>query len=217
MLLPVAALAITDAESILTHHLQALAGLTPDELRLADGLWTRRAIAKNEFFNFRNAVCRHVVFVVRGLFRVYYVDPATSKEHNVFFVAENTFLTSLKSLLTHEGCPYYVAAVEDAELWIIGVEPLQRLYAAAHGWERFGRRLAEQYLILHQAKAESLLFQSAEERYLGLLAQVPGITNRVSLGHIASYLGIQGPSLSRIRAKLGAAKQPSALQQSRNV
>ena len=46
---------------------------------------------------------------------------------------------------------------------------------------------------------------------------MPGITNRVSLGHIASYLGIQGPSLSRIRAKLGAAKQPSALQQSRNV
>ena len=50
------------------------------------------------------------------------------------------------------------------------VEPLQRLYAASHGWERLGWRLAEQYLILHQAKAESLLFQSAEERYLGLLA-----------------------------------------------
>ena len=203
-MLPSTAPLTADAESLLTRHLQAFAGLTPAELRLAEGLWTRRMVAKNEFFNFRNAVCRHVGYVVRGLFRVYYVDPATIQEHNVFFVAENIFLTSLKSLLTHEGCPYFIAAVEESELWVINIEPLQRLYVASHGWERFGRLLAEQYLILHQAKAESLLFQSAEERYLGLLAQMPGITNRLSLGHIASYLGIQGPSLSRIRANLSA-------------
>lgn len=59
---------------------------------------------------------------------------------------------------------------------------------------------------MHQGKAESLLFQTAEQRYLGLLAQSPGIANHVSLGCIASYLGIQGPSLSRIRAQLGKAK-----------
>ena len=203
MLPPVTALPTADAESVLAHHLQVFAGLSPADLRLADGLWTRRTVARNEFFNFRNAVCRHIGFVLHGLFRVYYVDPVTALEHNLFFVAEHTFLTSLKSLLTQQGCPYFIAAVEDSELWVIGAEPLQQLYAASHGWERFGRRLAEQYLVLQQAKAESLLFQSAEERYLGLLAQLPGITNRVSLGHIASYLGIQGPSLSRIRANLG--------------
>jgi len=62
------------------------------------------------------------------------------------------------------------------------------------------------YFVLQQAKAESLLFQTAEQRYLGLLAQFSGITNRVSLGHIASCLGIQGPSLSRVRAPLGKGK-----------
>jgi CRP-like cAMP-binding protein len=107
-------------------------------------------------------------------------------------------------MLTQEACPYYIAALEDAELLIISIEQVQQLYAQSHGWERFGRLLAEQYLIAQQAKAESLLFQSAEERYVSLLAQFPGITNRVSLGHIASYLGIKGPSLSRIRAQLGA-------------
>jgi DNA-binding MarR family transcriptional regulator len=56
--------------------------------------------------------------------------------------------------------------------------------------------------VLHQAKAEALLFQSAEQRYLGLLQQFPSVTNRVSLGHIASYLGITGPSLSRVRTQL---------------
>jgi len=189
--------------TLLIQSLQAFAGLSEDDLRLAEGSWTLRGIAKNEFFNFRNSVCRHVGFIVSGLFRVYYVDPVTSEEHNVFFVPERQFLTSLKSLLTGEACPYYIAALEDAQLLVITTEQLHRLYDQSHGWERFGRRLAEQYVVFQQAKTESLLFQSAEERYLTLLQQFPGITNRVPLGHIASYLGIKGPSLSRIRAQLG--------------
>jgi len=190
-------------QDLLAQHLRAFAHLSDDDLRLAAPHWTPRTIAKNEFFNYRNAVCRSVGFIVKGLFRVYYVDPATQTEHTVIFVPEGAFLTSLKSLLTQEACPYYIAALEDAELLVISVEQLQQLYAQAHGWERFGRLLAEQYLVFQQAKGESLLFQSAEQRYLGLLQQFPGITQRVSLGHIASYLGIQPPSLSRIRAQLG--------------
>ena len=189
--------------TLLNQRLQAFADLSEDDLRLAEGSWTLRRIAKNDFFNFRNSVCRHVGFIVSGLFRVYYVDPVTSEEHNVFFVPEGQFLTSLKSLLTGEACPYYIAALEDAEMVVITTEQLHQLYAQSHGWERFGRRLAEQHVIFQQGKAESLLFQSAEQRYLTLVQQFPGITNRVSLGHIASYLGIKGPSLSRIRAQLG--------------
>ena len=191
--------------ALLAQYLQAFADLSPADLRLADGAWTPRTIAKNELFNFRNSVCRHVGFIVSGLFRVYYVDPATAEEHDLFFVPEGTFLTSLKSLLTQEVCPYYIAALEDAELLVISLDQLAGLYAQSHGWERFGRKLAEQYFLLQQGRAESLLFQSAEQRYLALLQQFPGITNRVSLGHIASYLGIRPPSLSRIRAQLGQA------------
>lgn len=197
--------AVTPHE-LLAEQLQAFAGLTQEDLRLAEGHWTRRTIARNEFFNFRNSVCQHVGFIVRGLFRVYYVDPIKALEHNLVFVPEGTFLTSLKSLITQEACPYYIAALEDAELLVISAGQLQKLYAQSHGWERFGRLLAEQHLVHSQAKAEAMLFQTAEQRYLTLLAQFPGITNRVPLGHIASYLGIKGPSLSRIRAQLGQQK-----------
>ena len=97
-----------------------------------------------------------------GLFRVYYVDFATAQEHNVFFVPEAMFLTSLKGLLTREVCPYYIAALEGAALLVIPIDQLQRLYSQSHGWERFGCLLAEQYLVFHQGKSESLLFQTAE-------------------------------------------------------
>jgi CRP-like cAMP-binding protein len=191
---------------LLTQQLQAFAHLSDEDLRLAEDYWTLRSIPRHEFFNFRNSVCQYVGFIVSGLFRVYYVDPATDLEHNVGFIPEGVFLTSLKSLLTQEACPYYIAALEDAELLVISVEQLHKLYNQSHGWERFGRLLAEQYLVTYQAKGEAMLFQSVEQRYLSLLVQFPGVTNRVSLGHIASYLGIKGPSLSRIRARLGKAK-----------
>jgi CRP-like cAMP-binding protein len=191
---------------LLAQQLRAFADISEDDLRLAEDYWTLRTIPRHEFFNFRNSVCRHIGFIVSGLFRVYYVDPTTAEEHDMLFVPEGTFLTSLKSLVTQEACPYYIAALEDAELLVLTIEQLYQLYAQSHGWERFGRLLAEQHLVYQQAKAESFLFQTAEQRYLSLLEQFPGVTNRVSLGHIASYLGIKGPSLSRIRAQLGQRK-----------
>jgi len=46
---------------------------------------------------------------------------------------------------------------------------------------------------------------SAEERYLQLLNNRPALIKNYSLKHIASYLGIQPGSLSRIRKDLSMA------------
>lgn len=187
---------------ILNTHLQQYAQLSETDVQLADEYWHARTIAKHDLFNFRHSVCRQVGFILKGLFRVYYIDPKTEQEHNLYFIPELAFLTSLKSLLTQTTCPYLIEALEDAELLVIDYDRLQQLYAQSHGWERFGRLLAEQYFMFNQNRSESLLTQTAEERYVDLLTKQPNILNRVSLGHISSYLGIKGPSLSRIRAQL---------------
>lgn len=51
-------------------------------------------------------------------------------------------------------------------------------------------------------RVEGFLFQSPEDRYQELIDRHPDIFNSVPLYHIASYLGIQGPSLSRIRKRM---------------
>ena len=193
---------VFSAQRVLQYHLQAFAQLSEADCRLADDSWYLRTIAKHDFFNFQNSVCRQVGFVLKGLFRVYYIDPKTDQEHNLYFITEHTFLTSLKSLLAQTTCPYLIEALEDAELLVIDYDRLQQLYDQSHGWERFGRILAEQYFMVNQSRSESLLTQTAEERYVDLVEKQPDILNRVSLGHISSYLGIKGPSLSRIRAQV---------------
>ena len=194
---------MTDSQqAVLKDRLQQFAQLSDADVHLSNGFWNSRTMAKHDLFNFQNSVCRQVGFILKGLFRVYYIDPKTEQEHNLYFVPEYAFLTSLKGLLTQTTCPYLIEALEDAELAVIDYDHLQQLYAQSHGWEHFGRLLAEQYFMFNQSRSESLLTQTAEERYVDLLTNQPDILNRVSLGHISSYLGIKGPSLSRIRAQL---------------
>ncbi|RRB04775.1 Crp/Fnr family transcriptional regulator [Larkinella rosea] len=190
--------------TVLHDHLHQFAQLSEEDWQLGNPFWHVRAMPKHDYFNFRNSVCRQVGFILKGLFRVYYIDPKTELEHNLYFIPEHAFLTSLKGLLTQTTCPYLIEALEDAELLVIDRDHLQQLYAQSHGWERFGRLLAEQYFLFNQMRSESLLTQTAEDRYVDLLNNFPDILNRVSLGHISSYLGIKGPSLSRIRAQVAA-------------
>ncbi len=189
-------------QAVLHQHLHQFANLSEADMQLADPFWQVRHMARPDLFTFTNSVCRQLGFVLKGFFRVYYVDPRTEQEHNMYFLAEHTFLTSLKGLLTQTTCPYLIEALEDCELLVIDYERLLQLYAQSHAWERFGRLLAEQYFMINQSRSESLLTQTAEERYVDLLDNHPDILNRVSLGHISSYLGIKGPSLSRIRAQI---------------
>ncbi|GAB3560878.1 hypothetical protein GCM10027578_00290 [Spirosoma luteolum] len=192
----------SDSYPLLRQQLNELADLSDADYALGAPYWTLRTIPRHDYFNFRNSVCRHVGLVLSGLFRVYYLDPVSAQEHNLFFIPDGQFLASLKSMVTQTACPYSIEAMEDARLLVIENDDLQRLYAQSHGWERFGRRLAEQYLVLTQSRSESLLTKTAEERYIDFMTTYPDLHNRLSLGHISSYLGIRGPSLSRIRAQL---------------
>jgi len=55
-----------------------------------------------------------------------------------------------------------------------------------------------------ESRVESFQFENAEERYLNFMKQNPDLYNRISLSHLSTYLGIQRPSLSRIRKKIAS-------------
>ena len=67
--------------------------------------------------------------------------------------------------------------------------------------ETIGRIMAEEYCKIMEERIMSLHTQSAEQRYQTLLREQAEVSQRISLGHIASYLGITQETLSRIRKK----------------
>jgi CRP-like cAMP-binding protein len=61
-------------------------------------------------------------------------------------------------------------------------------------------------LVFVVSRNKALLYNSPEERYLRLMKERPKVMERVPLQYIASYLGIQPESLSRIRKRLATGK-----------
>jgi CRP-like cAMP-binding protein len=176
--------------------------LTGKDISESMPLWRTRKIAKGDFFNMQNVVCNDLGLVVKGIFRIYYNDPQTSEEKNIFFSSENQFVVSFRSFITRYPCYYFIEAMEDAELVIISYKDLHDLYEKYPNWGKFGRLLAELFFNYSQARTEEFLFNSHEERYIKLLDEHPNIVNRIPAYHISSYLGITNPSLSRIRKRI---------------
>ncbi|HZH95185.1 MAG TPA: cyclic nucleotide-binding protein, partial [Flavisolibacter sp.] len=64
------------------------------------------------------------------------------------------------------------------------------------------RVLLEKYYTLSEQRLYSLRMQRSRERYEYLLEHHPELVLRVPLKYLASYLGIQEETLSRIRSRL---------------
>jgi CRP-like cAMP-binding protein len=187
---------------ILNQHLAKFAALNNKDISDSRPFWRTRKIAKGDFFNMQNVVCNDLGLVVKGIFRIYYNDPVTSEERNIFFFSENQFVVSFRSFITRYPCYYYIEAMEDSELIVISYHDLNSLYDSHPNWGKFGRLLAELFFNYSQARTEEFLFNSPEERYVKMLDEHPNIVDRIPSYHISSYLGIANPSLSRIRKRI---------------
>ena len=91
--------------------------------------------------------------------------------------------------------------MEDAEVITFSQEVLLANYNKSKNWERFGRIMAEACYKKMNDRMESFLFLNGEQRYKLLVKNEPHILDRVPLYHIASYLGLERESLSRLRKK----------------
>jgi CRP-like cAMP-binding protein len=184
----------------LKTSLERLLPLTPGEFVQFAALLTPRRLTKHEGWLRAGEVCTHIAFINRGCLRYYYLKDGN--EFNGQFFFEGAWVGEYQSFLTGQPSTQYIDALEDTELFVMPRTDLQTLYNEQPVFERFGRLVAENVVIGSQRRTASLLFDSPEERYLKLIAERPKVVERIPLHHIASYLGIQPESLSRIRKRL---------------
>ncbi|WP_353181761.1 Crp/Fnr family transcriptional regulator [Parapedobacter lycopersici] len=143
---------------------------------------------------------RDLYFVVKGIARVYYHHHAN--EVTLCFGAEGEALISLKSYITDQPGYENIELLEPCELIQLKTADLQHLYATDIHLANWGRKLAEQELIKTEERLMSRQFKTATARYSELMTHHPHLLLRVQLGHIASYLGVNQVTLSRIRADI---------------
>lgn len=142
-----------------------------------------------------------IYFIVKGAVRIYYLNK-DGQEKNTWFLFENELVVSVHSFFASQASFEYIKTMEDCSLIVLSRKKLEQLYEKFLSFNIIGRKLTELYYIRNEAQANSLRMHAAKERYGQLIAAHPQILQRVSLGHIASYLGISAETLSRIRSQL---------------
>jgi CRP-like cAMP-binding protein len=180
----------------------AVSGMSQEDFNLSLAYWQVKSYKKGEFYNEYKNVCKYLGLVLEGVFRIYKYNESTSTEKNMLFFTDDQFMTSYKSFFSQQSCDYYTEAMTPASVLYIHYDDLQHLYKTSPAWGRFGRILAEYALNAVMNNTEGFLFKTPEDRYQELIKNHPGIFGSVPLYHIASYLGIEGPSLSRIRKRM---------------
>ncbi len=189
---------------VITQSLRKLVDFTDEELFLFMQRLKPVTLKKYAFYLKEGQVCKAMVLVNKGGLR--YFSRSEKGDYTIGFAFEGEWLGDYESFLLQSPSPDFIEAIEDCELFTLNYADMHGLYEHSQRFERFGRLIAEKLFIDTAKSKRNLMIQSAEERYLELLTSQPHIFERLPQHLIASYLGIQPQSLSRIRAKISNVK-----------
>ncbi|NLR57277.1 Crp/Fnr family transcriptional regulator [Chitinophaga polysaccharea] len=138
-----------------------------------------------------------IYFIATGIVRVYTLH--NGKEISLDFLFPRSFCASYASFITQQPAAVNIQAIMPVTGYAFHYADLQQLYHASHQSERIGRLIAEQQYLRKYNRELSFLQYSAQERYAQLLQEHPEVIQHIPIKQIASYLGIEPESLSRIR------------------
>ncbi|MBN2611080.1 MAG: Crp/Fnr family transcriptional regulator [Bacteroidales bacterium] len=140
---------------------------------------------------------RYFHYIVKGSGRVYYLR--NGLDITDYFAMDGQFIGGIESLFTREPSHKAIELTEDSIVQSFLYTDFEALCNRFHDIEKLGRKMAIFGFLEGKKRIESIRFLSAAERYSELEKKYPGISNRIPLKHIASYLGTTQVSISRIR------------------
>jgi len=136
-----------------------------------------------------------------GLVRLFYTTP-DGKERNKAFYRAGQVTGPVSAAITASAAPFSIQCLEPTQAICFRYADLQR--AAEHNAQiaRLYRDMLAEAFIRNEQREAILLTCNAEQRYQWLLQHEPDLPERVAQLHVASYLGVDAVSLSRIKRKL---------------
>ena len=169
------------------NYLKLFSDATSEELAILRSELTIKEFRKKDFFFESGQIQKNMGYVCKGLLRRYYINDKGNK---------------ITTFIRQKPTKYFMECLEPSIIIELSYEKIQDGYNRFKNNEKYGRLTAEYVLTVQTDRVESFLFENAEERYLNFIEKNKDIINRISLSHLASYLGIERQSLSRIRSKI---------------
>ena len=187
------------------QHFNEKVPLTEDEQEFIKNYLTVKKLRKRQYLLQEGDVCKCVAFVEKGVLRLYRVNEDGS-EHIVAFALEGFFITDLYSFLTNETSTYNIDAIEDSELVLITRSASDELRKLSPKYQEFIFQSTSEAYIQSEKRITSTISLNLEERYKELTANYPDIIQRIPQHMVASYMGLNPETLSRVRKRISINK-----------
>ncbi|RXM48593.1 cyclic nucleotide-binding protein [Flavobacterium sp. YO12] len=174
--------------------------LPEKELEELSNICEHKIIDKGDCFIVAGQIPRKMAFVLKGLFRYVYTNE-NGNEFTKSIISENNFISSYSAMIHNSISHFSVEVLEKAEILEIDYFRWLEMKEKNSFWSIFLLQILEKAFCVKEKRERELLLLDAEKRYEIFVAEFPNLESRVSQQIIASYLGIQPESLSRIRRK----------------
>lgn len=157
----------------------------------------RQERRKGSFYIKEGQTYSGLFIIEKGLVRMFYRK--VDKEINSLFAKEGEVLTSSRTFFFELPSKENIQFLEDSIIYSISRKDLYELCNLYPEINTIERLATEAYSVDLEDRIYSLQTLTASERYEELVRDNPEILQRISLGNIASYLGVTIETISRIR------------------
>ncbi len=182
------------------NSIKSIVALNKQEEEAFISILDIKPFKKKEFILKEGKVCDKISYINSGCVRLFY--NIEGNEKTVQFFLKDSWHTDYSSFLTGEPSLENVQAIEDGVIVQFTKTDITNLYNLYPSIERLGRIMAENAFVSLLKLNNMNSNEEPEQRYLNLIKQRPEVVAKIPQHYIASYLGLQPQSLSRIRKRI---------------
>ncbi|QRA41432.1 Crp/Fnr family transcriptional regulator [Chryseobacterium cucumeris] len=175
--------------------------LSDSERELCNRYFEPVLYPKNRIIEEEEKIPKYLYFVVSGFVRLFHYNDK-GDEITTHINCPPGFITSYTNFVNQNKSEENLECITECELLRITKADLDLLIHQSPAFKDFSFLVFQQSLSYNEKRARDVATLTAEKRYLKLITENPEILHNVPMQYIASFLGMNPKSLSRIRKQI---------------
>lgn len=185
----------------LIHLITQRVSLSTQEREWCAASFQPVSITKNTIIEKAGEVPEYLYFIASGYLRIFHLNEK-GEEITTHINCPPGFITSYFNYINQVPSDENLESITDCQLLRITKTNLEELIDKSTAFKDFSISVFQESISYNENRSRELATLTAEQRYLKLIKEYPGIIQNVPLQYIASFLGMNSKSLSRIRKQV---------------
>jgi len=181
----------------LISYLNTIKPLSPSLTERIKKIFQSREFAKGSFILREGENNDPVIFVVSGLLHYYQIEQ--SRELSKCFLQRNDMLINGTAAAGSLRASGFIEALATTRVMLCPKTELEHVYGKYPEFEHHGRILTYRSYVKMYAVLDNIRMRTAKERYQFLQREYPDLELSVPDRYLASFIGVNRVTLSRIR------------------